>query len=334
MEVQINSCPVEVKLEGEEKAKEIIDSIVEWSRERHLICIEAYIDDKIFMIDQVPDIAIGDISLINCIVKSESDICIASLKEGIEYCNKVYSFVSNAIESKSIKNSELDDLGNGIEWIIEVAYKSLQLLSLKAEEVNFKDKSINEYVYSLNQFSKLVKNEKDTDSLLVHFKDNLDIFRSFIDIFKMLLLSENMKMLIIESIDSPDVLIDSLINIKNEISNQIDNLEETAIAFQSGKDDAGSEKLQLFIDFIYRYIRTCHQIAPVFEIDLSEISVDDITLEDKNNEIQDLLNEIVDVMENNDIISLSDILEYEIKASLENLDQYIDAIIDYSEQKV
>jgi len=47
-----------------------------------------------------------------------------------------------------------------------------------------------------------------------------------------------------------------------------------------------------------------------------------------------MLNEIAEVMENQDIISLSDILEYEIKEALANIDKYIDAIIDYSVQKV
>jgi hypothetical protein len=135
-------------------------------------------------------------------------------------------------------------------------------------------------------------------------------------------------MLVIQSIDSPDILLNSILNIKNEIKNQIKNLEEIAVSYQTKKDDIAAEKLELFISFIFNYSRTCYQISPVFEIDLEAVKVDNISLGRKNDEIQGHLNNIIDAMENNDIISLSDILEYEMKSSLENLGTYIDLLID------
>ena len=59
-----------------------------------------------------------------------------------------------------------------------------------------------------------------------------------------------------------------------------------------------------------------------------EIMIDNVSLEEKNSIINDMINEIVNVMENNDIISLTDILEYEIKPVFENMELYIDKILD------
>ena len=88
------------------------------------------------------------------------------------------------------------------------------------------------------------------------------------------------------------------------------------------------DQLFQFIDFIFDYTRTCYQIAPVFNIDLREIVVDDLSLDDKNRELQNLLHDTLEVMENNDMISLADILEYEIMESINNIDKYIDILLE------
>ena len=56
--------------------------------------------------------------------------------------------------------------------------------------------------------------------------------------------------------------------------------------------------------------------------------IGDVSLEQKNAEIMELLNHVLAAFENNDIISLSDALEYEIMPELENLESYINKLID------
>ena len=66
---------------------------------------------------------------------------------------------------------------------------------------------------------------------------------------------------------------------------------------------------------------------PVFGIQLSDIEIDGVTLEDKNRTIQDMLNSVIEAMENSDMISLADILEYEIREALSDLSAYIDILL-------
>ena len=70
----------------------------------------------------------------------------------------------------------------------------------------------------------------------------------------------------------------------------------------------------------------CYQVGPVLTIDTSAITVNGVSLEEKNNELQDYLIETISILENNDIISLADILEYEILPALEGLGEYIDLL--------
>ena len=329
MELQINNCPVDVEFQGEDTIVDIVNSVSGWARERDLIFMEAYINDTCYTADRIPDMPLNDVGMINFIVQSRADICISSINEGIIYGNKVISFVRNSLDENKADFTAKEPLQNGIEWLVEITYKLLQLLSLEEDKVKYRDKNLIHYIEKLRLFKEKIQNCKNASDLLKGLEGGDDIFTIFIDIFKILLLSDNMKYLVIQSIDSPDVLIESIMRIRDEIPVEMQNLEEAAIAFQSGRDDEGSSKLQTFIQFIYNYSRTCFQISPVFGVDLSQIRIGNISLDEKNKTIHGLLNQIVEVMENNDIISLSDILEYEIRSALENLEAYINLIIDY-----
>ena len=105
-------------------------------------------------------------------------------------------------------------------------------------------------------------------------------------------------------------------------------LEKAAVSYQTGHDNQGMEELFRFIDFMFFYTRTCYQVAPVFDINLADIIIDGISLEEKNRDLQTMLNETMDIIESNDMISLADILEYEIMELVGNLDEYIEQLLN------
>ncbi len=105
------------------------------------------------------------------------------------------------------------------------------------------------------------------------------------------------------------------------------------MAFQSGKDGEGASRLQRFIDFFFSYSRVCYQVAPVFGIELSDIVNEGVSLLDRNRRIQDMLNEIIEIMENQDYISLSDILEYEIRPLMNDLGVFMDLLLSAVSEK-
>ncbi|MDY6968346.1 MAG: hypothetical protein SVR08_06800 [Spirochaetota bacterium] len=328
MEVQINNCPVSFELENEKTVSDVIESMNEWIKERALVFTNALIDEKSYFIDDLPDIPISNVKQINCIVRSSADVVISSLNEGIDYCVKVKNFMDNSIKDEKPDLSQKESLIEGTTWLIDVLNSVIMLLSMDAHEIKYKDKKIAEYLNELDKFNDIILTKKDAISIIELFKTGKNLFVAFENIFRMMLVSDELKSLIYKSIDSPDSLVKSLFEIKENIPIQLNNLEETACAFQVGKDYEASEKLQAFTDFIFKYSRTILQIASVFEIDLKEIIVNDFDMNEKNAEIHNLLSEIVNVMENNDIINLSDILEYEMKPLIEDLEQYIDEVLE------
>jgi hypothetical protein len=327
MDVRINDYPVEIMLENEKNAKEVVKSITEWINEKNLIFLGVDIDGNYHDAAEVPPVPVENISLMNCLVQSRADVVYETVNEGIAYCDRVLGFLQHSGD-EGIDADELGDLISGMEWLQEVFGTIAGLLKMDLEQVSFRDEKVSAYIEKLGA----LKHKIVTFMSEMKDQDDIDIeeslFYSLREIFGVFLVSEEMKRLIIDSIDSPDVLIQSLKEIKEMLPQQLELLEQIAAAYQTGNDPEGVDKLFRFIDFLFTYTRTCYQVSPVFGVDLKEVMIDGISLEEKNRELQTLMNETMDIMESNDMISLADILEYEIKESLENVDKYIDLLLE------
>ena len=328
MQVMINDFPVEFQLEHDKKISDVIHSISEWTRERDLVFYEMYIDDGRYSLDMVPDISLSEVKTINCIVQSKADVVFSSVDEAARYCDRVSAFIRHVIETGECNQNDIEDLLTGISWLLEVLSKVCNFLGLNHSGLKFKDHELSHHVRAIETFRESLTAIMETAHVLTLLQDNKEIFLDIKYIFRMLLLSEEMRSLIVQSIDSPDVLLSALRQTKDELPEQLAGIRSAAIAYQTGKDSEGSERLRGFIDFIYRYTRTCYQAVPMFRVDLAEIDVEGVSLEQKNRELRNLLHEVTMIMENNDIISLSDVLEYEIRPSLEDLGTYIDVLLD------
>ncbi|MFH0976094.1 MAG: hypothetical protein V1874_09970 [Spirochaetota bacterium] len=333
MEILINGCPLNIELNDDWTLHDVISFVADWSYQRDLIFTEAAVNNKSYAIDTLPNFSIPEVKTLNCFLQSKSDVVIDSLHIGVDYCTRIQKFFKESIAAGKVNVDEIKHIVGGINWIIEVITKISEMLGVDIYEIKYKDNSIAFYFEKLNGFKKDITDNNNSDWLVDYFKKNDEIFSAISGVLKMLLMSENMKTLVIQSIDSPDVLLKSIKNIKGEVPAQIKNLEEIAISYQTKRDDEASKKLENFIDFIFDYGRTCYQIAPVFNIDLESIIVNDVPLSKRNIELQGFLFNVINAMENNDIISLSDVLEYEIKSLLENLGGYIDILIDNIEKK-
>lgn len=327
MEIQINNYPIEIELEDEKTIKDVVNSISEWANVRELIFIGVDIDGNYYGLEEVPELSIEGVSVLNCLVQSRADIVYETLNEAIIYCDRVIDYMVE-IKKDGADADELEDLVSGIEWLQEVFSTVSHLLSMDMSEINFRDKNVNYYVNLLTEMKRTINAflAENQEKGISQLDDAL--FHNLKEIYAIFMVSEEMKRLITESIDSPDTLIVSLKDIRTVLPEQVKNLEETAVAYQTGKDDEAAEKLFQFIDFMFDFTRTCYQIAPVFNIDLREIVIDDVSLDSKNRELQSLLHDTLEVMENNDMISLADILEYEIMESINNIDKYIDILLE------
>jgi len=326
VQVMINDCPVEFGLESEKNIADIVNSVSAWTRERDLIFYELFIDDRPYPVDAPPDRSLDEVGVINCIVQSKADIVFSSADEAMRYCDRVEAFTGSAGDTGALSVGDRADLVTGVSWLLEVFFKVVSLLGVDAGGVKYRDRALSYYARLLETLRDALTAADGAPGLNEALGAHEGIFADIKGIFRMLLLSDAMRSLIVQSVDSPDVLLSSLRQMGEELAEQLANVEAAAVAYQTGKDADAAGRLKGFVDFIYRYTRICSQIMPVFRVDLSEVEVNGVSMEKLNRDLRNLLHNVIEVMENSDIISLSDILEYEIKPALEGLRPYIDLL--------
>jgi len=328
VDILINNCSIEFELDNEKTLTDIVSSVSQWAAQRNLVFLDVEVDGDSYSLDSIPDMELNDLKALNCLVVSRAELVMSSISEGAAYCERVDEFINNSIDKKSVDISQLNNIISGINWLNDILDRIISLAGVNPQTAKFRDRTLGEYIEKLKSVEDELQSIDNEDKFFDYFHTGENVFQVVREILRGLLLSDEMQSLVIQSIDSPDSLIESLMSIKQLLPEHITNIEETAIAFQTGRDSEGAEKLNRFIEFIYEYTRTCYQVAPVFRIDPVEIEVNELSLEEKNSTLHELLNDIIDIMENNDIISLADILEYEIIPSIEDIDQYIDLLLD------
>ncbi|HSV95492.1 MAG TPA: hypothetical protein VLM75_01015 [Spirochaetota bacterium] len=327
MDIRINSLPINFSLEREKSVAEVIASVSGWARERELVFTEARINDEPYMIESLPDMPLDSVRSIDCIVQSRADVVIASLEEGDAYCDRADSFVRRSLEKRAVEPGAAESLAGGAAWLGEVLISTLALLGVAPEEVSCRDATVRDYLERLADFSESVRAAGDGEGLLAVFERRGDVFPAIKEILRMMLMSENLRRLVVLSLESPDVLMESLHRVREEIGAQSGALAETVRLYQEGRDADASGHFRSFVEFIYAYTRACYQCAPVFRVDPSRIVIDGVSLEERNRALNDLLSQILSSLENNDIISLSDILEYEMRPQIETIGAYVDALV-------
>ena len=320
MKIQINGHEIDYLFEQENSLKDIVEFIMDWSAKRRLVLYSCFADEVEFLPEAVPDISPENIEILNFDVKSQVDIVMSSFEEADNYCNRLIQLSEN--KDHKLNDAMLTDIKNGLVWIADLMRSTANILSIDLDKPLYKTFSLSDFILKIENYI-----EKYSSSKPDALKDVVEIAYETKEFIASFVVSGEMNNLVMKSIDSPDVLLSKLLEVKDAFPNELDNVEQIAILIQSGKDMEAVERLNRFIEFVYIFIRVCAQFQPVFGISLSEIVKDNVSIEEKNAYLQEKLSEMISVMENNDMIGLADILEYEVKPAIEDIQSYIDILI-------
>lgn len=326
MEIRINDHTVDFSIEGEETLQDVVEGIAAWCAERGLVFSRLFVDDAAYELDSIPTTSLESIDSINCIVESQADVIYSVLEQGISYCHRAFAYLEESEESDLV--DERDDILNGLSWLAEVLEKVLTLLGEEPGAIPWRDGSVETFIERITSFRQELSSADDKERVLSHIAGLGELYRDYGELSRMLMMSEPMRRIVTRSIDSPDVLMENLQQVKEESTGVVTTVQEAAVAFQSGNDQEGAEKLNIFIDYVFRYTRTLYQAQPVFSLDLLSLEIEGVALEEQNRDLQELLSDALEAMESDDIVGLADILEYEIQPALENLPRYLELVIE------
>ena len=323
MRILINNHEVDFNLENEKTLDEVITSLQGWASERGLIMMEVHLEGKTYQPEAVPAIALSDAGDVNCVLESQAEMIFSTAGEGISWCARAIDFIDKCEKSGSVNDNDTASLADGTEWLAEVIVSVLHLLTIDPDSRKYRDATIAHYVEALELFT---ANLREGGTTLDYVVTGKDIISDSMDILKFLLSADEMRRMVVEGIESPDALMETLHTMRDSLETERDNLSSCVMAFQAGRDAEGAERLNVFIEFVYRYSRTCAQIPAVFSISLADTIRQGTSLEVRNQELQGLLSQVLDAMENDDIITLADVLEYEIIPLFGELEEYLDIL--------
>lgn len=116
-----------------------------------------------------------------------------------------------------------------------------------------------------------------------------------------------------------------------DLSKQI---EAVSIDLQTGNERKAMEQFQGIIDRLSDMIHLLQEVKISFGLDYRAIQVKDQTVEQRSEELDELLSEIITAFENEDLVMLADLLEYELSPLLSRWEEVIAAITVEVEKKI
>lgn len=133
-----------------------------------------------------------------------------------------------------------------------------------------------------------------------------------------------LKELTIESLEAVSA---ELVGVADTIVDQIPNIE-----FDNPTQAA--QDLMLLVSPISEFFQFWKSVEILFELDFAQISLGaDYTVADHNEKLAELLDNLLAAFENNDQVSVTDILEYEIAPALKDYTKVIPGLIETVKSK-
>lgn len=328
MNIYINGKELSIILENEKNAYDVLKPIESWCNSNDFLINKIIINDEEFQsyIDEgYQTIPIENIQKIEIEALSQAEYSLYSIMS-------IKDYIENVVNTNSIDhNNNLKDLKDGIYWILDSIPKTIFLFNMNLDSYGMIHilKILEVKLERLNSF------ENDINSINEFFNNDIKPFFYDKMIPVMDLIIEDAKIntisLFASNITSSNALykVGSLTKFLPLI---LDILNSIVNKLQSGNDrDAFiySEKFSRIVSYAFSILSN---VASIYSIDYSLISLDNVTLFDAISDFNEMMNNLLEAFSNEDYISIADLLEYEIKERIENIMNYIPLVEEYIEK--
>lgn len=327
MNIFINGKELSVMLENETNAYEVLKPIEEWCNSNDFLINKVIIDNtelQPYIDEEYETIPIENIQKIEVEALSQAEYSLYSIMSIVEYIEKV----SNTV---SVNNKDVEDLKDGMYWVLDSIPRTIFLFNMSLESYGI--------IHLLKMLE--VKLEKFNNA-----SDNIDKFNEFFNNELKPFLSEKMlpaMYLVIE-----EAKINTIFLFAGNITSSnalykvgslpkflpliLDILDSIVNKLQSGNDKEAfmyAEKFSRIVSYAFSILSN---VASIYSIDYSQISLNAVTLTDAINDFNEMMNNVLDAFANEDYISIADLLEYEIKERIENIMNYIPLVEEHIEK--
>ena len=329
MKIFINGKELSVMLENEENAYEVLKPIEEWCNSNDFLINKVIIDDRElqpYIDEEYETIPIGGINKIEVEALSHAEYSLYSIMSIMEYLEKVSDTVPESLNQK-----DMDDLKDGISWVLDSIPRAIFLFNMSLDSYGVIH-ILKMLEVKLERFNSLDSNlEKEIE----FFKDDLKPFIKEKMILAMDLVIEEAKIntiaLFASNITSSNALY-KVGSLPKFLPLILEILQSIVNKLQSGNDKDAfiyAEKFSRIVSFSFSILSN---VAYIYSIDYSKISLNLVPLSDAINDFNEMMNNVLEAFSNEDYISIADLLEYEIKERIENIMNYIPLVEEHIEK--
>ncbi|MEI0670721.1 hypothetical protein [Brachyspira pulli] len=327
MNIFINGKELSVMLENEQNAYEILKPIEEWCNSNDFLINKVLIDDKElqpYIDEEYETIPAQNIQKIEIEALSQAEYSLYSIMSVVEY-------LQNIENTESVEEKDIEALKDGLLWVLDSIPRTIFLFNMSLESYGI--------IHVLKMLE--VKSERlntiadNLEKVNEFFKEDLKPFIKEKIMPAMNLVIEEAKIntiaLFAYNITSSNALY-KVGSIPKFLPLILDILDSIVNKLQSGNDKEAfmyAEKFSRIVSYVFNILSN---VAALYSIDYSQISIDSVSLSDAINDFNEMMNSVLEAFSNEDYISIADLLEYEIKERIENIMNYIPLVEEYIEK--
>ncbi|MEW5693945.1 MAG: hypothetical protein AB1765_11695 [Candidatus Hydrogenedentota bacterium] len=318
MRLIVNGEDTEYKLGDEKSVYEFIKSFDGWATQKKYIILKIAVDGKNYVdsLEELKSRSIEETSEISIEIEKTDFLIKDTITQVIEHIDKLIKncpcFLKAYLTNDKEFNLLVENYREGIAIIEQVVDSVSALLKINTDREKVNNETIRSWIGNIRTLKKLYEeiiisaNRDRTISFIA--KDLPFSLSGFKDLFSWLLL---------KSSDTSTLLFskERLNNLLSSIKNKKGEFEEIATLLQTGNKIQGIEKFVSIIDNLQDLMRELNYIP----------DLDKIVLENGKNyndfikETMAKLSDIVGAFERDDMVLLSDLVEYELSAITDNL---------------
>lgn len=321
MEIFVNNHKLDADLDNEKTIGDIVLGVNNWVESNQKYVVSCFVDGNDYDLSLMEDLDIEKIGRIDFIIGEEMDVLVSSLEELDRYVDTIGSTL---IGRDSLTENESRDLSEGIIWIDTVVTSAKKLLKLNLDTIRpmGKGKNVLEILENLHKSVSHLETVTKIESFLEDLRD--------------------LKLFILDLRNRTEILDlnkDQLLEILKDYTTSMDAIKTNFMKvnenFQSGRDKLASEMLTDGIgkmNTLLTALISLRNSHPQLELEKIEIESESENLSSYNKNLNECLTQIAIGLENNDLVDVGDILEYELPDLLDGLKPYLDKIIEKLEK--
>ena len=290
MKITVNKEPIAFKLEEDITISEILEHIQDWAGEQDLFILNYQISPTKNMKDLAEkNLLSSQINSLNVEVGTQNDLYRENLVELDCYLERMGYFIAAGLQKeKQLSKKEVAIVREGLSWVIE----STEMLGKQTSFIP--DKELEQILGALQKFQKQEIDTSKSETTL-ELLSCLEKLKNYVSISSKISKFQGA---------SKEELDDLIKKFKEESVKVLKSLTDIAADLTAGKEEKAIQKIEELVDFISDALSLLYQVNEH---------------QKEKEKMVSSLNELTSALTKGDLVTSADIVDYDIRESLEKI---------------